>query len=295
MSLLQVAAPGSAVQELRGPRGLAQVATWLGLQHSLDLLGTFPQLYHPAARSRRLGILAGDRLLAHLAYLDVTLRSPAGPARIRLIGGVTTDPAARGQGLASELMGRVIADAGAAEVDSLLLWSDLPGFYAHFGFAPAGRQYIATLHPGASAATSGTVRGAEPEDLPAILALHARKPVRVERDLATLHLQMQAAPMYVAVLERGGEVCAYACLEKGADFRGWWHEMGGSDADVATLIARVSGEQGLEETRVLIPGYRGGLPELLGATPAAPEPVGLRLALTARGSGELFVDGLDSV
>ena len=98
-------------------------------------------------------------------------------------------------------------------------------------------------------------------------------------------------------MERDGTVAAYACLGKGADFPNWWHEMGGSDADVAILLTGAMEMLCQNRAMVLVPPYRPALKSLLGdRVVSASTGVGaLRLSFTADGEHDFFIDGLDSI
>ena len=74
---------------------------------------------------------------AVLAYLR-TLREPDGRVRI---GRVATAAPARGRGLAARLMRAALAELGAAGVD-LHAQAHLVGWYAAFGFEPAGAEFL---------------------------------------------------------------------------------------------------------------------------------------------------------
>ncbi|MCC6672546.1 MAG: GNAT family N-acetyltransferase [Planctomycetes bacterium] len=302
-----VAAPGTLVtppavlvRRVRGADARAwadRVGAWLGLDGVGTLADTFPQVYHDEARAEVLAACAAGEVVAQVAWRRVLLHTAAGPARAFLIGSVATAPAWRGRGLASRLLREVVAIAQAERGDLCLLWSGQHAFYARLGFVPAGRLYEVELRPGSAAPEVPGLRAARPADLAAIRELHRARPLRVERSLADLALACTAAPMQIVCLERAGTVAAYACLGKGADFPGWWHEVGGTDRDVHALLLGATAALGLACAGVLVPPYR---PDLLAAlraqgAPVHPAPGALRLALSERGASEFFVDGLDSV
>ena len=62
--------------------------------------------------------------------------------------------------------------------------------------------------------------------------------------------------MTTVVLERHGEVVAYACTGKGADLAGHWHELGGRDADLAELLPAAMHCTNQIEAALLVPPYR---------------------------------------
>jgi hypothetical protein len=102
--------------------------------------------------------------------------------------------------------------------------------------------------------------------------------------------------MNALVLERDGQVVAYACCGKGADLQGHWHEFGGDDADVALLLQAGMHRLGQTDAIVLLPPWRTRLRKALGAgvINAIPVPGPMHRSV----GGELpacWIDGLDSV
>ena len=174
-----------------------------------------------------------------------------------------------------------------------LRWVDLVvSLAAHaLGFEPAGSQREVRLHFG-DTRPDPAVRRARVGDLPDILALHEQKPLRVRRDLAAMALALSAENMETMVLHEAGTLRAYACLGKGQDFGGWWHELGGCDTDVRRLLSAAMALLGRDTATVLVPPYRG---ELVAGAQPPPAACALALPWTAPGRDRFFVDGLDSI
>lgn len=84
--------------------------------------------------TRHLWVEGGGAVLAYLR----TLRQPGGGARI---GRVVTAAPARGRGLAALLVRAALAEVGPAGVD-LHAQAHLVGWYAAFGFEPAGAAFL---------------------------------------------------------------------------------------------------------------------------------------------------------
>ncbi len=99
------------------------------------------------------------------------------------------------------------------------------------------------------------------------------------------------------VSDPNGDVAAYDCHGKGLDFHGWWHELGGDDADLAQLLPVAMHRVQQERATILIPPYRRALGEALARQSTRVEQgiVALHKPLTDLGHCEFFVDGLDSV
>jgi predicted N-acetyltransferase YhbS len=274
----------------------AQVATCVGAWLEIDapLAHTYPQVFGPGARARCFGTFCAGELVSHAALDTVRWRHGGAELALGLVGSVATAPAHRGGGFASELLRHVARLARAEQLDALVLWSDQWFFYERLGFLPVGRQLEALVCGPAGADATG-IRAATPADRDAILRLHDAKPTAVARDAAALALLLSAQPMTTLVLERAGSVVAYACLQKGADFAGWWHELGGSDEDVAALLLGATART--RATMVLVPPYRHGLLARLGdAVQLVNDGISaLCLPLTDAGIAPVFVDGLDSI
>lgn len=275
-------------------RTLPDVACWSGFAEPSLLVATWPQVYGARPLAVRVGLFDGDDLLSHAAARTAELMTGDGPRRVMLIGSVATAPQRRGEGLASALLDELAAIGRDEDCDLLLLWSDRWEFYARLGYAPAGTQQ--ELRITAAARSLPGLRRARPADTAALHALHERKPLRVRRSLTDMAVLLSAGAMQTFVHERDGVVDAYACLGKGGDLAGWWHELGGEDAVLAELLPAAMCELGLAAATVILPPYRRELPALLPAITSAHSGV---VALAARVTGgpvaSFFVDGLDSL
>ena len=141
------------------------------------------------------------------------------------------------------------------------------------------------------------VRTATIADHLALHALHAQKPWAVQRTPQEMSGLLTTPGAYTFVLERAHGIAAYAVCGKGADLQGWWHEVGGADADVVELLQGAMHLLDVPEAVMLLPPYRTGLAATLGGAACETFAVDgpMRLAHTPRGAMRLFVDGLDSV
>jgi GNAT superfamily N-acetyltransferase len=125
-----------------------------------------------------------------------------------MIGMVYTDPAWRGHGLASQLLGMAEGGFVAERLDFGVLWTNNPGFYAREGWVLADSGYFASLSldsPGEEA--GGAICRRNPADNRAwieSLRQHWR-PKRVLRDTAGYHrLPIPSESLEVAVVNGGG-------------------------------------------------------------------------------------------
>jgi GNAT superfamily N-acetyltransferase len=279
-------------QEERGNEEVTcEIAAWSGLEGARTLSGTFPHVYRLEARGTRVGMFENRELVSHASTTKARLVTGQDSLRALLIGSVATRPDHRGRGHATAVLEHVVSRARSEGLDLVLLWSSQWDFYRRLGFEPVGRQLEVRLHF-EDPKRDPAVRRAQVGDLPGMLALHDRKPMRVHRDLASMALLLSATPMETMVLEEDGRVRAYACFGKGQDFRGWWHEMGGEDADVRRLLSGAMAYLEQDTATVLVPPYRT---DLVAGSCISPVACALGLPLTIAGRSPCFVDGLDSI
>ena len=268
-----------------------QVATWMGFENGRALTTTFPHVYRQGARVTRVGMFENGELVSHAMTTKAQLVSDPTNLRALLVGSVTTRPDDRGRGHATAVLEHVVGRARSEGIDLILLWSGEWDFYRRLGFEPMGHQLEVRFHFG-DGRPDRAVRPARFGDLPDMLALHESKPLRVRRDLGSMALLLSATPMETVVLEEDGRLLAYACFEKGQDFSGWWHELGGEDADVRRLLAGAMAHFDRDTATVLVPPYRT---DLVAGTRISPVACALGLPLTTAGRSPFFVDGLDSI
>lgn len=275
-------------------RWLPQLDEWLLGDHFYGVRHTWPQLYRSDGEGMFFVRLDDDRLVSHCACRIVTLHAAGGPVRACLLGSVATAPAQRGQGHAGDVLAAALA-ATAPLADLTLLWAERPQLYARHGFVAGTPETCLALARRPRAAIDG-VRLAEPRDHAALHALHEQKPWRVARSPATMSCLLTTPGMSTVVLEEPAGVVAYACCGKGADLQGHWHELGGTDAALARLLPAALHVTDQVEAFLLLPPYRAGLRQLLGAAVTGALEVPGPMQRTADGRAlALWVDGLDSV
>lgn len=274
---------------------LSQLDEWLlpgafyGVQH------TWPQLYRSDGGGRFFVVTDGDRLLSHCAVRTVALRTPHGVHPVNLLGSVATDPSLRGQGLASAVLAAAL-QATASAAPHTLLWAERPELYARAGFAAGRDERVLVLLRRPRREPNGIVRESTFADHGALHRLHAQKPVHVERTPQAMSALLTTPGLTTLVLERDGAIVAYACTGKGADLQGHWHELGGSDEDVAELLPAGMHTIDAIEAAVLVPPYRQRLHELLGRAVAGEATIpGPMVRSLGAPPADAWIDGLDSV
>jgi len=149
-----------------------------------------------------------------------------GDAQLRTgyVGGVVTDPARRGLGIASALMRDGVTRAS-ARGQTLLVLRGIADFYHQFGYADVmevtehavERQRVQALHdPGVC------VRAASLDDAPALLELHARHYYPFSGSYTRScdqqrHLLLHRSSPPLLAVDRDGRPCGYLLLPCGSD------------------------------------------------------------------------------
>lgn len=273
---------------------LPQLGEWLLPGHFYGVQHTWPQLYRSDGDGRFYGVFAEDRLVSHCACRFVTVLGAGGPFRAALLGSVATAPTHRGQGLAGAVLAAALADCD-ANAAHVLLWAERPELYARHGFAAGAEEACLVLarrpHPDLAG-----VRLAEVRDHAALHALHEQKPLRVERSPRIMSGLLTTPGLQTVVRERHGAVVAYACCGKGADLQGHWHELGGPDEELATLLPAAMHVLGQVEAVLLLPPYRPGLAAQFGRSVVAEGRLpGPMVRSVGSAPPACWIDGLDSV
>lgn len=279
----------------RVQRWLPLLDEWLlpgqfyGVQH------TWPQLYRSDGDGMFFVLVEGDRLVSHCACRIETVRTGTGTRTVTLIGSVATDPARRGEGLASQVLAAAIA-ACEPRCDAMLLWAERPELYGKHGFVDGREEQCLMLARRPRTADLANVRAAELRDHAALHALHEHNPLRVVRSPHVMSGLLTTPGMTTVVLEENGAVIAYACCGKGSDLQGYWHEMGGDDAAVARLLPAAMHVADQLDAMVLVPPYRPALRALLGASVVDEGVVAGPMVRSRDAASRAFwIDGLDSV
>jgi predicted N-acetyltransferase YhbS len=273
------------------------------------LLREFPLLLGSdnRARCRVVGDGRGG-YLAHAAWRPLQLVTSHGGLPAAGIGMVTTHRAWRGRGLASRLVEDCAQAARREGCEVALLFGAVRGLYARLGFRPAGRERWSRIEAGEGIAHGERVRAGECRDRPRLLELLRAHALRVERSPGELEQLLQVPGTRVHVLERDGEVVAYAVEGKGRDLQGVVHEWAGAHPEVARLLRTLASgphpPQWIVSPASLpapLPASEERLTPLAQLRILRPEPCGGSDPERIFGSGtrpgerDLYVWGLDSI
>jgi GNAT superfamily N-acetyltransferase len=187
-----------------------------------------------------------------LFYREVT--SPAGTFPIAGIGNVGTDPERSGRGLASLVMEAAHERLRREGIGTVVLVTDIPGFYARLGYAPVPQAEIAGARAGGQPVSGW---GSEALPVPAVSFLPPEAPAAVQaahRELASqVPGRVVRTPEYWSrwiqafkvqtqqpdALRAEGTYLIGRREEGGATYR--ILEAGGSEAELARLAVRAAG------------------------------------------------------
>lgn len=188
------------------------------------------------ARHHFEGSVDGRRVCAATALVRPWMTT-AGRIVVACVGCFATAPDHRGQGLSGRLQSVVLEHLRREGVDWAALWTDRPEIYARRGFRPAGAEVHGRLDTveWPRPAAGDTVRPATPDDASTVAGLYRGHPLHAERTEADVAAYLDPSTSRSWVLERGGEVVAYASLGKGDDFPGYVHDYGGEVGAVHVL------------------------------------------------------------
>ena len=222
------------------------------LRDGRPLAEEYPLVFREGFDGKVVCIGEGDTPHSVLALLPRTMRTaPGGAVHAVLIGSVATDPAQRGKGLATRAL--EAAEEYAAEVDAVvtLVWADDPTFYCARGYRAIGTEVDIALSPELlprlpqAGAQGLSVREAAGDDAYAIHALYCAHPVRALRRCPETAALLAVPGARTLVVEREGEVVAYATTGRGEDLGHVIHEWGGEPTAVLAAL-RAQAEQALQ-------------------------------------------------
>lgn len=276
-------------------RYLQQLDAWLRPGCEWGLATEYPQVFGRGSMALQHVLLEGEELLAHAATLDLRWHGHGHEVVVRLVGSVVTRPERRGEGHASALLDAIREDFRRESPDVLMLWSSSRDLYRRSGFEPLGREHILHLGRASLGPMLGLLRRARPDDVPALHALHAAKPVGTQRRHEDFVRFLTIPRCETWVLEIDKEVRAYASLGKGLDFVDHIHEVGGQDPEVASLVSALLMEKGCDIGLLLAP-YRSDLQRLLAPflLTGTHSPLGLGISKT-RPTDDFYLEGFDSI
>ena len=207
------------------------------LRDGRDLAGEYPLVFEERFPGRIVAFEEAGDVRSACAFLVRNLILPGARIRAGLIGSVATDPDWRRRGFASRVLDeaeRCLAREGCMLA---LLWADDPEFYLARGWRPFGCEadFFLDAECIPSLPRRGGIRRVAPDDFAAVHRLYESHPERCERSAEETAALLACPEMVTLIRAEQRDVCAYACLGRGADFAHTLHEWAGAAEDVLAL------------------------------------------------------------
>jgi len=201
--------------------------------------------------SKNIIVSEDNRITSCVGIFPMTLVCEDVNLSVGGIGGVSTDPQHRGQGLMSTLLSEAISIMQRRDYDISILWGDRRR-YSHFGWENAGRQYVFTInrrHIPAGGASGGQIRrfSDSAADLREIAQLHEQRELRVLRTPRQLRAVLNRHTYETRVWTKG-TAFAYVTIKGEAKDRELI-EFGGHLSGLNDLLSFLFSEYQLENLR----------------------------------------------
>jgi GNAT superfamily N-acetyltransferase len=222
------------------------------LRNGRDLAREYPLVFEGRFPGRIVAFEEAGDVRSACAFLVRNLVLPGARIRAGLIGSVATDPDWRRQGFASRVLDEAEQCLAREGCMLAVLWADDAEFYLARGWQPFGCELDFVLDAGslASLPQRGGIRRVAPDDFAAVHRLYESHPERFERSAEETAALMCCPEMETLIRAEDRDVCAYACLGRGADFAHTLHVWAGAPEDVLALTR----EHMLREGRRGAPG-----------------------------------------
>jgi predicted N-acetyltransferase YhbS len=237
---LQAPVSSCTPAELPGLLDALDMEFVFGRGRKLSLAERFPEVFAPAHVEHLLVAREQGRIVASIAVRNFRWLDGGDEHAGAMIGMVWTDPASRGRGLASLLLGH-LQQALAERADFAVLWTAQPQFYARLGWIAADCASFGTIE-GTAAAPHATASRVE---FTALESIWRQQPQRVARP-ATWQPPL---PLPAEALEffRAGDAYAIAGRERAKGRQGtkrsgdklYCYEILGSAAAIPALLANM--------------------------------------------------------
>ena len=206
-----------------------------GLKPGERFLSDFPVWEPGLCRSvSRWGIFDGDTLVATAGVREARLKQASGGyTTFGIVGGVATDPAYQGKGLASRLLSVIDAYARVQKFSALVLWGSQHDFYRKHGFELCGEQ---TRFPLGILQIREEPAAFQPGYGPGIFAARRKHSCGLEltdEDQLWYSRHVNAQWVWTGT---AAAVTAYVAIGRGIDLPGMIHEWGGKPAELRGLL-----------------------------------------------------------
>lgn len=228
------------IRLLNGPQDRASASILLdqcfGLSEGQRFLDDFPIWDSElASTTERWGVFAGERLIGSAGIRHAELKTLAeGKIRVGLLGGVVTDPAFQGRGIASILVNHALQSALQRHAAVVLLWGSQHALYRKAGFELCGEQIRLPLKNLSLDEKPILMKEAYG---PQIFEIMKERPTGLsisEMDRAWIESHRHVK-WWTTIDPK--DPFAYLAYERGIDLGGIIHEWGGDAASIRGLFA----------------------------------------------------------
>lgn len=217
-------------------------------EHPWSLSEEFPTAI-AKDRLNNLRIIAErNKILSHAACRTSLIKTPLHFFKVGVIGSVCTAPQARGKGLAASAVNSVLTEAIRQQCELAILWTDKNGFYEKLGFTDGGQEVLLQLpqtplplekewqHCDDVILEGNNVA---PINLLNLFNKHLLRSIRTTADIQKL-LKIPNSKLWTAWTPGKTQLKAYAVVGKGADFKNFAHEWGGSVSSLVGLLNHIN-------------------------------------------------------
>jgi len=233
--------------------------------HPPTLREEYPLVFREENAQNNRVVIEDGRVMSHAAFLPVDFQVDGFDLKLGLIGSVATHPDAQGRGHGSAVLTACeegIRDLGGSVA---ILWSEDDRFYSARGYVRAGLEDLFVIPTGLLRRRNDRsgVRPAKPTDVHALTEIHGTLRARAIRPPHDWKALLGIPRMDTLVFERDGQVVAYACCGKGADFENVVHEWAGPTEEALDLVLEHALRGGRDEIVLLSPPYTGRIRRVL--------------------------------
>ncbi len=203
-----------------------------------SLENEYPLVFGEGAPGRLIAVGTEEEVRSACALLVRRFRIGEHDCKGGQIGSVSTHADWRSKGYATRMLIEAEAQLQAEGCAFALLWADDAEYYIGRGYAPMGTEmdFVVTESDVLKFPHPQGARSSSAEDVSAIHDLYLRHHHRVDRSLGETTALLDCPGMETFVLERDGQVRAYACMGRGRDLADTVHEWGGDARDVLALV-----------------------------------------------------------
>ena len=179
-------------------------------------------------------------VVAHAVVQPTLIKTHYHLFKVGLIGSVITEESQRGQGLSSEILKSCLSACKNQNCDLAMLWTDMFSFYSQFGFEVAGSEIALKIDPHFKAPIKENLKIMDTTQVSsqAILKLFNQHQLRSVRHISDIdkYLRIPNTEVATAWNKQTNTIEAYCILGKGADFKNYVHEWGGSVSAILSIL-----------------------------------------------------------